>query len=67
MDLFIQNFGEAYCATLPTLAEAMGDVLRLFRCERIYGVGVCSPIAFSSSARVCFTVAASGALGLSFK
>lgn len=39
MDLFIQNFGEAYCATLPTLAEAMGDVLRLFRCERIYGVG----------------------------
>lgn len=39
MDPFTQNFGEAYGATLPTLAEAMGDVLRLFGCQRIYGVG----------------------------
>lgn len=39
MDRFIENFGPAYCATLPTLAEAMVEVLQLFGCRRIYGVG----------------------------
>ncbi len=34
-----ENFGEAYPQQLPTLGEAMVNVLRHFGAERIYGVG----------------------------
>ena len=34
-----QNFGEAYDQLLPTLGEAMVDVIKLFGGEDIYGVG----------------------------
>lgn len=36
---FGQNFGESYYETMPTLAEAMAQVLRWAGCKEIYGVG----------------------------
>ncbi len=33
------NFGDEYCSSLPTLGEAMTDILKRFQCKRIYGIG----------------------------
>ena len=34
-----QNFGKAYSDLLPTLGDTMVQVLKLFGCQRVYGVG----------------------------
>lgn len=39
MDPFIRNFGEEYCAQLPTLAESLVKILKFYGCNRIYGIG----------------------------
>ncbi len=39
IDLYANNFGETYANLLPSLGQAMVDVLRFFQCQRIYGVG----------------------------
>ncbi|KGJ92446.1 thiamine pyrophosphate-dependent enzyme [Thalassotalea sp. ND16A] len=33
------NFGEKYAQTLPTLGEAIVEVLQFFQCTQLYGVG----------------------------
>ena len=38
-ELYIENFGQQYAQTLPTLGQAMSDILGFFGCQRIYGVG----------------------------
>ncbi len=39
IDLYANNFGETYVDLLPSLGQAMVDVLHFFECQRIYGVG----------------------------
>jgi TPP-dependent 2-oxoacid decarboxylase len=39
MESFVKNFGEEYCAQLPTLAESIVQILKFYGCNRIYGIG----------------------------
>ncbi len=39
IDVYERNFGSDYSRSLPTFDAALVQVLRFFRCERIYGVG----------------------------
>ncbi|MCL1125866.1 thiamine pyrophosphate-binding protein [Shewanella surugensis] len=39
MDFYIENFGEDYANSLPTLGQAMVEILAFFNNQRIYGVG----------------------------
>ncbi len=38
-DNYTNNFGEQYASSLPSLGQAMVDILHFFNCQRIYGVG----------------------------
>jgi indolepyruvate decarboxylase len=38
-ELYTENFGQEYAQALPTLGQAMSDILAFFGCQRIYGVG----------------------------
>jgi len=38
-DLYSENFGQAYVDSLPTLGDAIADILQWFGCNKVYGVG----------------------------
>lgn len=38
-DEYAENFGKKYAASLPSLGEALVEILQFFGCERMYGVG----------------------------
>ncbi len=39
IEKYQHNFGDAYAAMLPTLADAMCEILAFFGCDVVYGVG----------------------------
>jgi len=39
VERYAENFGQIYADSLPTLGEAMVEILAFFNCQRIYGVG----------------------------